>query len=88
MSTSVLIIGAGWCGLPALEGGIGGRAGLSIHTPAFRCDFHDARGWPSVNRLDRVPAPSVHDNCRTFAATHDLRPCITCNQRVTAIAWD
>ena len=110
MSTSVLIIGAGWSGLEIawvlrqlghqvevveVLDDVGGTwhparayAGLSIHTPAFRCDFHDARGWPSVNRLDRVPAPSVHDNCRTFAATHDLRPCITCNQRVTAIAWD
>lgn len=61
--------------------------GLAVHTPAFRCQFHDQAGWPDVPRLERVPAAAVYANCRAFAQAHGLYAHLTCGVRVTHIAW-
>lgn len=63
-------------------------AGLAIHTPAFRCQFHDFDGWRDKNRLSRLPAPEVFDNCRAFADAKGLRPLISVRHRVLAIHYD
>jgi cation diffusion facilitator CzcD-associated flavoprotein CzcO len=63
-------------------------AGLAIHTPAFRCQFHEFDGWSDRNRLARVPAPDVFANCRAFAEAKLLRPLISFRHRVLAIRWE
>src|SRR5262245_30425872 len=63
-------------------------AGLAIHTPAFRCQFHEFDGWRDRDRLARVPAPEVFANCRAFAEAKALRPLIAFRQRVLAIRWE
>lgn len=63
-------------------------AGLAIHTPAFRCQFHGFDGWRDKNRLSRLPAPDVFDNCRAFADAKELRPLINLRHRVLAIRYD
>lgn len=63
-------------------------SGLAIHTPSFRCQFHDFDGWKDKDRLARLPATDVFDNCRAFADEKGLRPFIAVGQRVLAIDWD
>ncbi len=63
-------------------------SGLAIHTPSFRCQFHDFDGWKDKDRLARLPAADVFENCRAFAEAKGLRPSIAVRQRVLAIDWD
>jgi cyclohexanone monooxygenase len=63
-------------------------AGLAIHTPSFRCQFHDFDGWRDKDRLSRLPAPDVFENCRAFADAKGLRPLIAFRHRVLAIRYD
>lgn len=63
-------------------------AGLAIHTPAFRCQFHDFDGWRDKNRLSRLPAPEVFENCRAFADAKGLRALVDVRHRVLAIHYD
>jgi len=63
-------------------------AGLAIHTPAFRCQFHGFDGWRDKDRLLRLPAADVYDNCRASADARGLRPLIAVRHRVSAIDWD
>lgn len=63
-------------------------SGLAIHTPSFRCQFHEFDGWKDKDRLARLPAADVFDNCRAFADAKGLRPLIAVNQRVLAIDWN
>lgn len=63
-------------------------SGLAIHTPSFRCQFHDFDGWNDKDRLARLPAADVFENCRAFAEAKGLRPFISVRQRVLAIDWD
>jgi cation diffusion facilitator CzcD-associated flavoprotein CzcO len=62
--------------------------GLSIHTPSFRCQFHDFDGWRDRDRLARLPASDVFDNCRAFADARRLRPLIAFRHRVLAIRYE
>jgi cation diffusion facilitator CzcD-associated flavoprotein CzcO len=63
-------------------------SGLAIHTPSFRCQFHDFDGWKDKERLARLPAADVYANCRAFADQKGLRPFIRVRHRVLAIEWD
>lgn len=63
-------------------------SGLAIHTPSFRCQFHAFDGWKDKDRLARLPAADVFENCRGFADAKGLRPFISVRHRVLAIDWD
>jgi dimethylaniline monooxygenase (N-oxide forming) len=62
-------------------------AGLALHTPAFRCQFHDFAGWPDEDRLSRLGAPEVFENCRAFARARGLHDVIAFRHRVLAIRY-
>ncbi|MDZ7592553.1 MAG: NAD(P)-binding protein [Rubrivivax sp.] len=65
-------------------------SGLAIHTPSFRCQFHEFDGWKDKDRLARLPAAEVFENCRGFADAKGLRPLhLRREHRVLAsIDWD
>jgi len=63
-------------------------AGLSLHTPSFRCQFHDYPQPSGQDPLQRLPAADVFETCRAFARDRGLVPHIAFRHRVRTISWD
>src|SRR5688500_11579278 len=60
--------------------------GLSIHTPSFRCQFHEFE-HAGPNALHRLPSRDLFEASRSFAERCGLYGVTTFRQRVTRLSY-
>jgi dimethylaniline monooxygenase (N-oxide forming) len=61
--------------------------GLCIHTPAYRCQFHQFEDLELRNRLRRLASPDLYQSCRAYATSENLYGITTFSHRVTGLAY-
>ncbi len=63
-------------------------ASLAIHSPIYRCQFHDFDRHHNHDRMKRLASHDIFENCRAYAEENDLYRRISFGKRVVELRYD